>query len=109
MGREAVDNDTIRGVIVFVLFFLTLIAVSTLLPYLDSLRVADVSMSGLEATSVTIATLGNIGPGSGIVGPMDSSLQFSTASKLYVVFLLWIGRLEILSVVIIFTPAFWRR
>jgi trk system potassium uptake protein TrkH len=59
--------------------------------------------------SVAIATLGNVGPGFGPVGPMKSFGGFTPAAKLYMVFLMWIGRLEVLSVLVIFTPAFWRR
>jgi trk system potassium uptake protein TrkH len=39
---------------------------------------------------------------------MNSFLPFSDAAKLYMVFLMWIGRLEVLSVLVIFTPSFWR-
>jgi trk system potassium uptake protein TrkH len=108
IGREVVEDDTVRDVFVFVLLFLSLFALSTVLLYLDSFRTPGVSMSGLEAMSVAIATLGNIGPGFGVVGPMDSFLPFSDAAKLYMVFLMWIGRLEVLSVLVILTPAFWR-
>jgi trk system potassium uptake protein TrkH len=45
----------------------------------------------------------------GVVGPMNSFELFSDASKLYMVFLMWIGRLEILSVLVILTPSYWRR
>ncbi|WP_232700710.1 TrkH family potassium uptake protein [Halobacterium wangiae] len=106
---KPVDEGTIRDVLVFVLIFLGLFALSTMLLYLDSLRTPDVSLSGLEAMSVAIATLGNIGPGFGIVGPMNSFRLFSDAGKLYMVFLMWIGRLEVLSVLVILTPSFWQR
>ena len=105
---EAVDDDTVLGVFVFVLLFLGLFAISTVLLYIDTLRTPDVTLSGLEAMSVAIATLGNVGPGFGPVGPMDSFLPFSNTGKLYMVFLMWIGRLEVLSVLVILTPAFWR-
>jgi trk system potassium uptake protein TrkH len=91
-----------------VTLFAVLFALSTILLYLDSVR-TGLSLSGLEATSAAIATLGNVGPGYGVVGPMNSFLPFSTASKLYMTFLMWIGRLEILSVFVLFTPAFWTR
>ncbi len=109
LAREAIEEDTIRDVFVFVLLFLGIFAVSTVLLYLDSFRVAGLSMSTLEAMSVTMATLGNIGPGFGVIGPMNSFLPFSDSGKLYMVFLMWIGRLEILSVLVILTPSFWRR
>jgi trk system potassium uptake protein TrkH len=105
---EVVDEGTIRDVFVFVLLFLLLFVLSTVLIYLDTLRTPAVSLSGLDAMSVTIATLGNVGPGFGVVGPMDSFLPFSDAAKLYMIFLMWIGRLEVLSVLVVFTPSFWR-
>jgi trk system potassium uptake protein TrkH len=105
----AVDETAIRDVFVFVLLFLGLFAVSTVLLYLDSFRTPKLSLTGLEAMSVAIATLGNVGPGFGPVGPMKSFGDFTPAAKLYMVFLMWIGRLEVLSVLVIFTSAFWRR
>jgi len=105
---EAVDERTIRDVFVFVLLFVAPFVLSTVVLYLDSFRTPAVSLSGLDAMSVAIATLGNVGPGFGIVGPMNSFLPFSDAAKLYMVFLMWIGRLEVLSVLVIFTPSFWR-
>ncbi|MGB9964938.1 TrkH family potassium uptake protein [Halobacterium hubeiense] len=109
LGGDVVDEETMRDVLVFVLLFLGLFAASTVLIYLDSFRAAGVSLSGMEAMSVAIATLGNVGPGFGVVGPMESFQPFTDASKLYMVFLMWIGRLEVLSVLVVFTPAFWRR
>jgi len=109
MGDGAVDETTIRDVFVFVMIFLSLFAVSTVVLYVDTLWTANVDLSALEAASVAIATLGNIGPGFGEVGPMNNFEDFSEQAKLYMVFLMWIGRLEILSVLVIFTPAFWRR
>jgi len=108
MGSQAVDEETVRDVLVFVMIFLTLFMVSTIVIYVDSLMIPDMNLSGLEAMSVAIATLGNIGPGFGEVGPMNGFGNFSAPAKLYMVFLMWIGRLEILSVLVILTPAYWR-
>ncbi|ELZ00487.1 TrkH family potassium uptake protein [Natrialba asiatica] len=105
-STEVLDEETIRGLLAFTFLFLVLFAVSTVLLYFDSLR-AGPSLSTLEAMSTTMATLGNIGPGFGTVGPMNNYLPFSNTAKLYMVFLMWIGRLEILSVLIILTPTYW--
>jgi trk system potassium uptake protein TrkH len=40
---------------------------------------------------------------------MNSFLSFTPEAKLYMIFLMWIGRLEVLSVLVILTPSFWRR
>ncbi|WP_313692647.1 TrkH family potassium uptake protein [Halorarum halobium] len=105
---EPVDDGSVRGVFILVLAFLLIFAVSAVVLFLDSLRVG-LDLSAIEAVSAAIATLGNIGPGVGIVGPMNSFLPFSTLSKLYMVGLMWIGRLEILSVLIVLSPSYWRQ
>jgi len=109
VSGSPIDEDTITGLVGFTLLFLLLFAFSTVLIYLDTLRTAKPALNGLEAMSVTMATLGNIGPGFGAVGPMESYGDFSDAAKLYMVFLMWIGRLEIISVLVLLTPTFWRR
>jgi trk system potassium uptake protein TrkH len=107
-SEGVIDEDTIRSVFVLTTMFVVIFAVSAVLVYLDSLRVG-LDISALEAVSASIATLGNVGPGVGIVGPMNNFERFSPAAKLYMVLLMWIGRLEILSVLVLFTPAYWRR
>jgi trk system potassium uptake protein TrkH len=86
-----------------------LFVLATVVIYVDSFRVPGLELSALEATSAAIATLGNVGPGVGVVGPMNNFEPFTNASKLFMIFLMWIGRLEILSVVVILTPSYWRR
>jgi trk system potassium uptake protein TrkH len=107
LSDEVIDERTVRGLFVFTMTFVTIFAVSTVVLYLDSVRVG-LELSAIEAVSASIATLGNIGPGVGVVGPMNNFLPFSPFAKLYMVVLMWIGRLEILSVLIVFTPSYWR-
>ncbi|MFC6837246.1 TrkH family potassium uptake protein [Halomarina ordinaria] len=107
LSRGTVDESTVQDIFVFVFLFLLLFTGSTVLLYLDALRVG-LDITSLEATSVVIATLGNVGPGFGLAGPMNNFLPFSVPAKLYMVFLMWIGRLEVLSVLVVLTPTFWR-
>jgi trk system potassium uptake protein TrkH len=58
----AADDDTIRSIFVFIVLFLALFAASTVVIYVDSIRVG-LDLTALEATSAAIATLGNVGPG----------------------------------------------
>ncbi|MBN2529438.1 MAG: TrkH family potassium uptake protein [Deltaproteobacteria bacterium] len=62
-------------------------------------------------TSITVvgATLGNIGPGLGDVGPAANYNFFESGLKWHQIFLMIIGRLEIYSVLIVLTPEFWRK
>jgi trk system potassium uptake protein TrkH len=108
LSGSAIDEDTIRGIFGFIALFVSIFVVSTVLIYLDAVR-TGMDLTTIEAASTTIATLGNIGPGFGEVGPMNNFTGFSDPAKLYMVFLMWIGRLEIISVLVVFTPAFWRQ
>lgn len=63
----------------------------------------------LDCGSAIAATLHNIGPGLGVVGPTANYANFSPWSKLLFIFLMMLGRLEMFSFLVLFIPAFWRR
>jgi trk system potassium uptake protein TrkH len=107
LGGRALDERAVRGIYAFTLLYLTIFAAATLLIYLDAAR-AGLDLIALDALSATAATLGNIGPGFGVVGPMNSYLPFPPSTKLFMVFLMWVGRLEILPVLVLLTSAYWR-
>jgi trk system potassium uptake protein TrkH len=108
-GDRVIDEGTLRGLVTFILVFLAIFALSTVVIFVEGLTNPALDLSALEATSVAIATLGNVGPGFGVVGPMNSFTPFSDPAKLYMVVLMWVGRLEILSVLVILTPSYWKR
>jgi len=54
------------------------------------------------------ATLGNVGPGLGSVGPIENYAHIPVVGKWVLSFLMMAGRLEIYTVLVIFTPHFWR-
>jgi len=107
LGSNVVDEGAVRGVVVFTMMYLVLFGVAAVLIALDASRV-NMGLSALEAMSASLATLGNIGPGFGQLGPFGSYLGFPDTSKLLMVLLMWIGRLEIIPVMVLFTGAFWR-
>ena len=61
-----------------------------------------------SATAV-IATLSNIGPGLGMVGPTGNFAAFSDVSKLVLSLCMLIGRLEIFPMLMLFSPSAWRK
>ena len=63
----------------------------------------------LTAMSAVIATLMNIGPGFGSVGPTENYAFFSTTGKWFLIYNMLVGRLEMFSALVIFYPSFWRR
>ncbi|SEV84189.1 TrkH family potassium uptake protein [Natrinema salifodinae] len=108
LGGNVVDEDAVRGVLGFTFMYLFIFAVAALLIALDYTRTGG-AMAPLEAFSASLATIGNIGPGFGFLGPFGSYLEFPYTSKLLMVFLMWIGRLEIIPVLVLFTGGFWTR
>ncbi|MFB6360603.1 MAG: TrkH family potassium uptake protein [Halobacteriales archaeon] len=105
IAGNVVDEEVVRKIFAFTLLYLVLFGVSAVFISLDSARIGY-QLSVLEAISASLATIGNIGPGFGSLGPFGSYLQFSNASKLLMVFLMWVGRLEIVPVLALFVAKF---
>jgi trk system potassium uptake protein TrkH len=108
LGGRSLDERAIRGIYAFTLLYLVMFFVATVLLFLDAVRVGQ-QLSVLEAMSAVAATLGNVGPGFGTVGPMGSYLGFSDLGKLFMTALMWAGRLEVIPVLVLFTPEYWQR
>jgi trk system potassium uptake protein TrkH len=107
LGGRTLDERAVRGIYAFTLLYFVLFFVAAFVVYMDAAR-TGLDLVALDAMSATAATLGNIGPGFGIVGPMNSYLPFPWSTKLFMVFLMWVGRLEVLPVLVLLTPAYWR-
>lgn len=102
IGGKVVDEETQIGVLTYFFFYLVAIACSTLVVTLEEKDLV---------TSVTavISAIGNVGPGLGLVGPMGNFSSFSLLSKIVLSLDMIVGRLEILPVLLIFSPSSWRR
>jgi trk system potassium uptake protein TrkH len=97
-----VPDDTMQAIISFMVFYFLIFFVSSIL----------LSLMGLDfvsSMSASIATLGNIGPGFDLLGPMQSFDIVPPLGKLILIANMWIGRLEIFTVLVLFTPAFWNK
>jgi trk system potassium uptake protein TrkH len=101
LGGRVVPEPILRDVQVFMLFYLLTFAVGAALVVLFG---ADL-MTGISAS---IACLGNIGPGFGPIGPMGSFAEFPPATKVVLILQMWIGRLEVLTVLVLFRAEVWR-
>jgi len=107
LGGNVIDERAIRGVFGFTLLYIVLFFVATFLVSVD-VAGTGYEINALEAMSSVAATLGNVGPGFGSLGPFGSYLGFPPLSKLLMVFLMWVGRLEIIPVLVLLTAAYWR-
>lgn len=107
LGGLVIDEDVITAIYGFTLLYLLTFGIGTVFILFDAGRVG-LEITLIEAVSASLATIGNIGPGFGFLGPFGSYLSFPSTSKLFMIFLMWIGRLEIIPVFVIFTGAFWK-
>ncbi len=99
---HAIDPSIITNVLAFVSFYIITIVLSTVV-----MSVMGYSLD--SSLGAVAATLGNIGPGIGAVGPMENFSHVPDFGKWFLSFLMLIGRLELFTVLILFSPAFWRR
>ena len=106
LGGRVIDEDAVQAIFGFTVLYVLVFGVSAVLLALDASRVG-MGLTVLEAASASLATIGNIGPGFGFLGPFGSYVQFPTTSKLLMILLMWFGRLEIIPVFVLFTGAFW--
>ncbi|MDZ7688037.1 MAG: TrkH family potassium uptake protein [Halobacteriales archaeon] len=107
LSGNVVDEEAIRDIYAFVLVSLVAFFALTVFVAVDSAR-AGVGIDEFEAMSASAATFFNIGPAFGIAGPMESYDVFSNATKVAMTVMMWVGRIEIIPVLVILTPAYWR-
>ena len=62
----------------------------------------------IDCASAVAATLNNIGPGLGVLGPHSNYTDFSPQGKLLLTMLMLAGRLELFAILVLFVPSFWR-
>lgn len=102
MNGKVVSQDIIFKVMAFFLIYL-------LFFILGSVIMALIGLDGPSAIGAAAATIGNIGPGIGMVGPVDNYAFIPYGGKWFLSFLMLIGRLELFTVLILFSPAFWKK
>ena len=107
LNGQVVDERTLRAVLAFVLLYVGAFVVGAAALAIDA-RFSNVDIGVTETIAASAGTLGNVGPGLGFAGPMGSYAPFSDVSKLVMVGLMWIGRLEVLPVLVLLTRGYWR-
>lgn len=101
-GKRVVDEEMQRSVGLFLSAFLASWVLSTLLLALTGLDL-------ITATTASLTALTNVGPGLGdVVGPAGNFASLSDFAKWVLSASMLLGRLEILAVIVLFVPAFWR-
>jgi trk system potassium uptake protein TrkH len=101
LGGRVVPPHILQGVVVFFLFYMLTFAVCAAVVILLG---ADI-VTGISATA---ACIGNVGPGFNLVGPMANFADLHPISRIALTLAMWIGRLEVITVLVILRPEAWR-
>jgi trk system potassium uptake protein TrkH len=107
VNGEPIDERSLRAIIVFVFLYLGVFALGAVFVLADS-TLSGVHLTAFDALAATASTLGNSGPGLGFAGPMGSFAPFSDLSTFAMTMLMYLGRLEIVPVLVLFTASHWR-
>lgn len=100
-NKHSVDSKIVNNVLAFFIIYLVIFAISTVIFTLIE--------PNMESSMGAVATcLGNIGPGLGSVGPADNFHHIKPIGKWFLSFLMLLGRLELFTVLVLFSPSFWK-
>jgi len=102
IGGKPVPDDVMRSVLGFLALYMGLFALSSVL-------LAGLGVDFTTAFAAVAATIGNVGPGFGMVGPVENYAQIPVLGKWLLIWCMLLGRLEIFTVIILMVPEFWRK
>jgi len=98
---KVIKKDMVYSIAAFVFLYISMLLLTTLV----------CASSGIDLTTsftASLATVGNIGPGFGSIGPTENYAFFADYVKWFLSFAMIVGRLEVYTVLIIFTKSFWK-
>lgn len=101
LNGQVVTGRILTHIIIFLLLYMILFVIG-------SIVVAALGLEFTTAVGATATALGNVGPGIGGVGPVDNFAWLSPPIKLFLSLLMLLGRLELFTILVLFTPYFWK-
>ena len=102
LNRRSISDRTAMAVMAFIFVYFMTVVIFTL-------GLLASGMDFITALSATIACITNAGPGLGAVGPADNYAALSGLQKWMCATVMLLGRLEIFTVFILFTPDYWKK
>ena len=105
---KSVEEEVVRAALAFVLLYVLVFALGVAILLVDA-EARGLELGPFDAVAAAATTIGNVGPGFGFAGPFGSFAPFSDLSTLTMIVLMWVGRLELIPVLVLLTRAYWRR
>lgn len=109
IDKRPVSNEVVRSVNAYLVTFVLVFVCSIILLSFDNYQVVEGGDALVTNFTAVTATMNNIGPGLDMVGPAANFDFFSPFSKMVLIFDMLAGRLELVPMLILFTPATWRK
>lgn len=106
LDKKIVRPKVLTHILVFLLLYLFLFIVGSVAM---TFIFQDFDTPIITAIGSVATSLGNVGPGIGELGPLDNFAKVPCLGKWVLIFLMLLGRLEIFTILILFTPFFWRQ
>ena len=103
IGKKEISDEIIQGVLGFYLFYILIFIILSLLVAVTA------NTNFISSLAVSASTIGNIGPGLGVIGPIYNWEHFPNITKIIISFCMLLGRLEIFTIMILFSRTYWRR
>jgi len=102
LNKRTIDEKTIRNAIIYIGMYISFWLIASLIVALGGVPVKS-------AIYAVAASLGSVGPGLDLFGPIESYAAMTVINKLVMIVSMLFGRLEFYSIFIVFIPTFWRR
>jgi Trk-type K+ transport systems, membrane components len=99
---QSVNKNIVLNILSFFIIYMFIFIIGSVILTL-------MGLDFMSAIGASASSLGNIGPAIGSVSPVDNFAHLSNSAKWFCSFLMLIGRLELFTVLILFTPFFWRK
>ena len=107
VNDAVVDERALRAIIVFVFLYVGVLVAGAVVVLADS-SLRGIEVTAFQSLADAASLLGGVGPGLGFAGPMGSFEPMSDLSTLVLTALMYLGRLEIVPVLVLFTASHWR-
>ncbi|WP_049912545.1 TrkH family potassium uptake protein [Natrialba hulunbeirensis] len=107
VSGSVVDEETVNDIFGYVLLAIVIFFGLTVLLVVDAAR-AGTDVSEFGALGAAASIFMNIGPAFELAGPMGNYNGFSAFSRSVMIVMMWIGRIEIVPVLVLLLPAYWR-
>jgi trk system potassium uptake protein TrkH len=105
IDQQLVPGTVLTHILVFLLLYLIVFIVGS---FVMSIILSEFDQPILTSIGGVATCLGNVGPGIGKLGPMDNFSAVPDSGKWVLSLLMLLGRLELYTILILFTPYFWR-